>query len=289
MTTILVVDDDAKYLARIRSWLAPRDLNLVCTETSRSALIAADARRFDLALVDYRLRNRENGIALGRILNARHQIPFIIISGFLDTATIVEAMRSGASDVLDKPLTAACLLGSIQALLNGPKVTSEIEESHQAIVDFDSHLACSADEPVAKRLAGSLLRACSVRQDPKTISKLSRASGVSPPVLRSLCELCSVKPRAIRDLTRFLRAICRSGADGETVLSHLSVNDTRTALALFGRAAIPLSCRQIDLRVFFQNQGFVPTSLNWVQELAHLAANSPLFQQRSGDDNPGSG
>ena len=113
---ILVVDDDPRFLARIRSWLGS-DVSVMCAETSRSAQEAAHTSRVDVALIDYRLRGQENGLVLARSLRADHGTPFILVSQYLTTALVVEAMKLGAETVLDKPITPAVLLGAIREAL----------------------------------------------------------------------------------------------------------------------------------------------------------------------------
>jgi DNA-binding response OmpR family regulator len=49
--TILVVDDDAKFLAKVQSWLADRGIEFVCAQTCQAAVRAARVSRVDLALL----------------------------------------------------------------------------------------------------------------------------------------------------------------------------------------------------------------------------------------------
>jgi len=92
--TVLVVDDDPKFLARVRTWLGQRQVHLVCAETSKAALKAAHTYHVDLALVDYRLRARENGLVLAQTLHVAHRIPFIMVSQ-LQYRTRVSSSETG--------------------------------------------------------------------------------------------------------------------------------------------------------------------------------------------------
>lgn len=128
-----------------------------------------------------------------------------------------------------------------------------------------------------------MLHGVSAKKDPRTNRRLARIAGVSEPVFRELCAQCSVSPRAARDLTRCLRAIRLSLADGSTLESHFSARDRRTVARLLVRAGLPSKCH-VDLRSFFQTQQLIPRQLEVLSELAHLAANSPLFQGTSWED-----
>ena len=285
MCTLLVVDDDAKFLARIRSWLTGRDFAVICAETSESALRSARSAEVNLALIDYLLRGQENGLALARTLHREHRIPFIIISRYLETPVTVQAMKLGACDVLDKPqLTADGLLKAIDSAFRTSPVGSDDGSdvpTRRRLAD-QGHLP--AEESAAKRLSHTLLRACGSKTDPRTVSLVARAGGKSLPAFRTMCTACLVLPHNVRDLVRMLRAISLSIADGSTLLSHLSFGDDRTVEALFERARLSPSCRRVDLRNFFLTQRFISTELEVMDELAHAAAGSPLFQHRWEND-----
>lgn len=277
---VLVVDDDPKFLARVHSWLGNCDLNLICAETSPSAVHAAQTLHIDLALVDFRLRGRENGLTLAHLLQADHGIPFIIVSQYLDTTLTVQAMKLGAENVLDKPTTAAPLLNAIyEALSKGSLGADSDEKALVALKKVETaDGSYGSDESAAARLAVVLLRGCSAQKDPRTNSRLVRVAGVSEAVFREVCHQCSVKPRAARDLARLLRAIRLSFAEGSTLASHIWAGDGRTVDRLLVRAGLTPGCRGIDLRTLFQTQRLIPGHLEVLSELAHLAANSSLFQ-----------
>jgi hypothetical protein len=229
-----------------------------------------------LALIDYLLREREDGLSLARVLHSDHGIPFILISRYLETTVTVRAMRLGACDVLDKQhLNAEVLRNAVDRALQVDARTSDWGNTSAAL----SPDAGMFDQSAPKKLAVVLVRACGFKKDPRTGPLVSRAGGLSPTTFRTLCKACSVTPHEARDLVRILRAISLSSSDGSPLLSHLSFGDERTARILFNKAGLQLSCKRVDLRLFFQAQRFVSTEREMMVELTHFVANSPLFQQ----------
>lgn len=256
-------------------------MQVVCAETSKGALLAVQTSQVDLAVIDYRLRGRENGLALAQALHASAGLPFIMVSQYFSTALTVQAVKSGAEDCVDKPTTAAFILEAIERVFareNPIRGKTDGKRAFRQISDWDE---IPSDEPAPRRLAVVLLRACGALKDPKTNPKLARAGGVSTRRFRELCDQCGVKPRDARDLVRILRAVRLTWADGSMLAAHFSSGDIRTALALLARAGLSPHSRRMDLRSVFQTQQLVPRHLEVLSELAHVVANSPLFQDTS--------
>jgi len=271
--TILVVDDDPRFLSRMRAWLDDRGFQVICTETSKAALSSVQSTPVDVALIDYRLRGREDGLSLARTLSREHGIPFILVSGFLSTRVTVQAMRVGAADVLDKPLTAECVVEAISRTIGGNAAVAPLTVP---LDDLDLWPWAEDDSP-AQRLARLVLRACEAKRDPRKMSLFAKAAVVSSAVLRTACDLCRIKPHDACDLGGVLRAVGLSAKDNSLIISHFSVGDPRTAERLMRRAGLDPSTRRIELYDFLHRQTLVDISSEFVRELGHFAANSPLF------------
>lgn len=270
--TILVVDNDPQFLARMRDGFEHQGFRVICSETRKGALAKAASAVIDIALLDHRLRGRENGLALGMQLRNEHGIPFVLVSGFLNTKVTVQAVQVGAADVLDKPIAAEAAVTAIRRVLAGDRAPlpapwlDDLEE----IGSFDEELP---DE----RLARLVLRACAATRDPYTLSRLARAAAISTSAFRAACELCIVQPHSVRDLGRVLRAIALSLRDSSPIISHFSARDPRTALDLLRRAGLDSTTRHIELHAFLQGQRLVEVPSEFVRALGHLASHSPLF------------
>src|SRR6266545_2113274 len=120
--TVLIVDDDRGTREIFAGGLRMAGLEVEIASTAAEAIARAPTSRWDAAVIDLRLPDM-SGTDLVRTFQATGVVvPFIVMSGFMTTQATVEAMRLGASEVLDKPvdvnnLCAAVLhtIGSVAA------------------------------------------------------------------------------------------------------------------------------------------------------------------------------
>ena len=99
----LVVDDDAAILEVLGMRLQALGFDVTATGDPARALAAADATRFDVALLDLRMAPMD-GVALMEALHARQaRLPVLIMTAHGTIQTAVEAVQRGAFDYLTKP------------------------------------------------------------------------------------------------------------------------------------------------------------------------------------------
>ena len=99
---ILIVDDDKRYARQLEEHL--RDLGVIQTAFSEEEFKKAfSPYKHDLILLDLRLREGKEGLdLLSQIVEEDPAISVIIISGFGDIATAVEALHNGAKTFIEK-------------------------------------------------------------------------------------------------------------------------------------------------------------------------------------------
>jgi DNA-binding response OmpR family regulator len=268
--TVLVVDDDEAVLSMARQLLETFRISVLTARSTAEALQVVASGRVDLALIDWRLTGHDDGIALGRSLRRDHRIPFIVFSGYLSTEVTGNAYKQGAADVIDKPLRPGRLLAAVDLALSRRRHVPENP------VDQDS--VQYGTDSVSRTWATLVLKACRAAKDPRTESAVASSVGLSLSVFRRICsDGCEVGALETRDLVRFLRALSRAQEVGSTLRSHLAPMDRRTREKLFERAGLPVNSRFVPLRNFLLNQHFIPANKECLRELAHLAANDPLF------------
>jgi FixJ family two-component response regulator len=112
-----VVDDDAHFRTALRLLLQCAGF---ATEEYLSAehfLLAYRPRDIECVLLDLRMPGL-NGFELQQELRRRRlQVPVIVISGFAETPSVVEAIRNGASDFLEKPIEDHLLIDKVRSAL----------------------------------------------------------------------------------------------------------------------------------------------------------------------------
>ena len=122
---ILVVDDEAAIRDSLRMILEYEDYEFVGASNGPDAIAQVQRDRPDLVLLDIKMPGMD-GMEILRKLHALDEtLPIVMISGHGTTATAVEAIRSGAIDFLDKPLSSERVIVTVQNVLRQSELRSE--------------------------------------------------------------------------------------------------------------------------------------------------------------------
>ena len=115
---VLVVDDEADIRALIKDILADESYGVTVAANAAEAREAREQGRFDLILLDIWMPDTD-GITLLREWYDSGDLscPVVIMSGHGTVDTAVEATRLGAFDFVEKPLSLAKLLRTVEAAL----------------------------------------------------------------------------------------------------------------------------------------------------------------------------
>jgi len=125
---ILVIDDEGAIRDSLRMILEYEDYQFVGAATGQEGIAAVQRERPDLVLLDIKMPGMD-GLEVLRKLHALDEtLPVVMISGHGTTATAVEAIRSGAVDFLDKPLSSERVIVTLQNALKQSELRSENRE-----------------------------------------------------------------------------------------------------------------------------------------------------------------
>ena len=115
---VLVVDDEADIRALIKDILSDEGYGVTVAANAAEARSARADRKFDLILLDIWMPDTD-GITLLREWSdaGELQSPVVIMSGHGTVDAAVEATRLGAFDFVEKPLSLAKLLRTVEAAL----------------------------------------------------------------------------------------------------------------------------------------------------------------------------
>jgi ActR/RegA family two-component response regulator len=103
--TILVVDDQTPVRQTMQEWLGGAHLGcrILTAGSAEEALELAENHVIDLAVLDWNLEASGNGLQLLRDLRVFHpDVVAILVTGYANLATPLDAMRMGVRDYLDK-------------------------------------------------------------------------------------------------------------------------------------------------------------------------------------------
>jgi two-component system nitrogen regulation response regulator NtrX len=125
---ILVIDDEGAIRDSLRMILEYEDYQFVGAASGQEGIAAVQRERPDLVLLDIKMPGMD-GLEVLRKLHAMDEtLPIVMISGHGTTATAVEAIRSGAVDFLDKPLSSERVIVTLQNALKQSELRSENRE-----------------------------------------------------------------------------------------------------------------------------------------------------------------
>ena len=100
---VLLVDDDEGILRLARKSLQRAGCRVALCSDVTSARERIAGGEPDLLVLDYQLNGPETGLDFFRRLRAEGvRIPAILVTGFTDESRVIEALRSGVSDVVPK-------------------------------------------------------------------------------------------------------------------------------------------------------------------------------------------
>src|SRR5215212_9978245 len=103
--TILIVDDEETVRKTFLDWLRTSGLGVEvhAVPDAESALVFANGHPVDLAVLDWNLGTGSDGLRLLEDLVEFHpDIVAILVTGFANLATPLDALRMGVRDYLDK-------------------------------------------------------------------------------------------------------------------------------------------------------------------------------------------
>ncbi len=122
---VLVVDDEADIRALIKDILSDESYGVTVAADAAEARAAREQERFDLILLDIWMPDTD-GITLLREWSENGDLscPVVIMSGHGTVDTAVEATRLGAFDFVEKPLSLAKLLRTVEAALEAAGATA---------------------------------------------------------------------------------------------------------------------------------------------------------------------
>ena len=102
--SILIVDDEPSVRDSLRRWFQDDGYEVGTAEGANDALTRLADRRWDLALVDIRMRGTDGIELQRRMREIDPELIVIIMTGYASVDTAVAALKNGAYDYITKPL-----------------------------------------------------------------------------------------------------------------------------------------------------------------------------------------
>jgi len=151
---IYVVDDDDPIREAIRSVLEDAGLAVEDYADCEGFLAAYRPGREACLVIDAYLPGMSGIQLLERLHNEGHKLPAIMITGNSDVPMAVHAMKAGASDFIEKPISSSELLDSVKRALEQSQDTSKLSAWRQDAADHLSGLTQRQRQIMEMVLAG---------------------------------------------------------------------------------------------------------------------------------------
>lgn len=153
---ILVIDDEPGVRSSLRGILEDEGYVVDAVESGEAGVAAIEARRYDVVLLDVWLPGISGLEALERILVLDPELPVLIISGHGSIETAVKAVRAGAVDFVEKPLSLEKTLVVVRNALRQRRLESENRALRQQI---EHRYAIVGESPTIRALRAEIDKA----------------------------------------------------------------------------------------------------------------------------------
>ena len=115
---VLAVDDEENFLTLLDWFLTQKGYEVYTAADADEALLLAQERPFDVALLDIRIGSNNDGIfVLDELTQRLPGVKIIMMTAYPTVATIKQAFDKGASRFLTKPVDLQELSEAIKTLL----------------------------------------------------------------------------------------------------------------------------------------------------------------------------
>ena len=123
--TLLIVDDDKPFLQRLARAMQTRGFTVRTAESVADGLMQLEIASPAFAVVDLRLGDGSGLDVISALKARRPDARAIVLTGYGNIATAVNAVKLGAVDYLSKPVDADHV---VHALLNGDRAVEPPEK-----------------------------------------------------------------------------------------------------------------------------------------------------------------
>jgi len=112
----MVVDDEARLVSLVETYLAQSGFRVVTASNGREALLVAERQEPDLIILDIMMPEMD-GYEFMRIYRANHDTPIILLTARVDNEEKVTGLEAGADDYMTKPFRPRELMARVKTVL----------------------------------------------------------------------------------------------------------------------------------------------------------------------------
>jgi signal transduction histidine kinase len=132
---ILLVDDDTALLQALPHMVALR-IHGVSVDTSDSAPRALEQIQehdYDVIVSDIKMPEMDGLELLTKIQELRPDIPTLLITGHADQSLIIQALRNGAYDFIEKPIDRVYFVAALHRAIEARQLRRQVQEQQRTL------------------------------------------------------------------------------------------------------------------------------------------------------------
>ena len=111
---VLLVDDEKEYLEIMSERMQARDMDVTTATSAQQALEIIEKESFDAIILDFQMPGMDGMDALKAIKAKKPELQIILLTGYATFEKSVEAIKTGATDFIEKPADLEVLTGKIK-------------------------------------------------------------------------------------------------------------------------------------------------------------------------------
>ncbi|PJR04600.1 sigma-54-dependent transcriptional regulator [Avrilella dinanensis] len=142
---ILVIDDDVSFCMLLNTFLTRKGFAVSTAYSIEEAKQLFDQTKFQLILTDVRLPDGDGVEILKYVKEENPMIQVILMTGYTDIKTAVNAMKLGAFDYVAKPINSDQILDTIQQALSKSTDKRTVSEPRTAARENSSEQVSNVD------------------------------------------------------------------------------------------------------------------------------------------------
>ncbi len=145
---VLVVDDNETFRRQTARYLGMHDIDVEAAARGKEALDLMRSRSYDVVLLDLKMPDMDGLKVLRQAQTNGVQAAFIVVTGYGDVPSAVEAMKTGAVDFIEKPFDPEQLLQLVQETgASRQESRSAAGRLQSLLADRDAAVLLIADTP----------------------------------------------------------------------------------------------------------------------------------------------
>ena len=111
---VLLVDDEKEFLDIMSERMEARGMTVKTADSADQALKILEKESFDAIVMDFKMPGMDGIQALKNIKTQKPELQIILLTGYATVEKTVEAMKIGATDLLEKPADLEALAAKIK-------------------------------------------------------------------------------------------------------------------------------------------------------------------------------